>query len=62
MRTPWETGPDAWRTMMIDASVLSTIEETLRKGDRVEIIPVKDGVKIIEVKRRELKQNHGSRR
>lgn len=47
---------------MIDASVLSTIEETLRKGDRVEIIPVKDGVKILEVKRRELKQNHGSRR
>lgn len=47
---------------MIDASALSAIEETLRRGDRVEIVPVRDGIKILEVKRKELKQDHGSRR
>ena len=36
---------------MIDAASLSTIEAILRKGDRVEIIPVKDGVKIVRIHR-----------
>ena len=31
------------------------IEQTLSKGDRVEIIPVKDGVKIMHIKRQEIK-------
>nr|DAD68819.1 MAG TPA: Protein of unknown function DUF2577 [Myoviridae sp. ctHP32] len=29
----------------------------LRKGDRAELIPVKDGVKIIHIKREEVKPN-----
>src|SRR5699024_11445233 len=31
------------------------VESILAKGDRVEMIPVRDGVKIIHIKRREVK-------
>ena len=31
------------------------VEAILAKGDRVELIPVKDGVKVVQVKRREIK-------
>lgn len=31
------------------------IESVLAKGDRVELIPVKDGVKILHIKRQEVK-------
>lgn len=31
------------------------IVKTLNKGNRVEIIPVKDGVKVLEVERRAIK-------
>lgn len=33
------------------------IEAVLAKGDRVELIPVKDGVRIIKIKRKEVKAN-----
>lgn len=33
------------------------VESILAKGDRVELIPVKDGVKVIQVKRKEIKAN-----
>ena len=36
---------------MIDGATLAAIEAILRKGDRVEIIPVKDGVKIVRIHR-----------
>lgn len=36
------------RQKMIITSILS-------KGDRIELIPVKDGVKIIHIKRKEVK-------
>ena len=39
----------------ITPAALATIEAILRKGDRVEIIPVKDGVKIIHIRREEVK-------
>ena len=32
------------------------IEAALRRGDRIELIPVKDGVKAVLVKRDELKK------
>lgn len=41
---------------MIDAAALATIEAILRKGDRVEIIPVKNGIKVIHIKREEVKK------
>lgn len=40
--------------MMTEAQ-LKAVEAALAKGDRVELIPVKDGVKVIQVKRREIK-------
>lgn len=39
----------------IDEQTKNAIERTLEKGDRVELIPVKDGVKVMIVKREELK-------
>ena len=39
---------------MTDAQV-KAIEAVLAKGDRVELIPVKDGVKVVQVKRKEIK-------
>ena len=40
----------------MDERQIKAIEAVLAKGDRIELIPVKDGVKIIHVKREELKQ------
>lgn len=34
---------------------IKAIESTLAKGERVEIIPVKDGVKVVLVKREQVK-------
>ena len=31
------------------------VEAILAKGDRVELIPVKDGVKVIQIQRKEIK-------
>ncbi len=40
---------------MIDEKQIKTIEALLAKGDRIELIPVKDGVKIIHIKREEVR-------
>lgn len=37
------------------SETIKTIEAILSKGDRVELIPVKDGVKVIQVQRKEVK-------
>ena len=39
----------------MDEHTIKAIETVLAKGDRVELIPVKDGVKIIHIKREEVK-------
>lgn len=39
----------------MDERILKLIESILSRGDRVELIPVKDGVKVIQVKRKEIK-------
>ena len=44
------------RMTMIDGAALAAIEAILRKGDRVEIIPVKNGIKVIHIKREEVKK------
>lgn len=41
--------------VLMDESMKAAIEKVLSKGDRVELIPVKDGVKIIHIKREEVK-------
>ena len=58
MPTPSEALAAAvlWSRMtMIDAAAMAAIEAILRKGDRVEIIPVKDGVKVVRIRREEVK-------
>lgn len=39
----------------MDEKTISLIAAILAKGDRVELIPVKDGVKIIRIERKEIK-------
>lgn len=38
-------------------SDVKAVESVLSKGDRVELIPVKDGVRINRVRREEVKRN-----
>lgn len=40
---------------MMDEKQIKAIEAILAKGDRIELIPVKDGVKIIHIKREEVR-------
>ena len=39
----------------MDEKTIKAIETVLSKGDRVELIPVKDGIKVIHIKRKEVK-------
>lgn len=41
---------------MVDEKTIKTAESVLAKGDRVELIPVKDGVKVVRVRREEVKK------
>lgn len=41
--------------MNLTPTAIKAIESILSKGDRAELIPVKDGVKIIHIKREEVK-------
>lgn len=40
----------------MDEKTIKAAEVILAKGDRVELIPVKDGVKVMRVRREEVKQ------
>lgn len=39
----------------MDEKQIKAIEAVLAKGDRIELIPVKDGIKIIHIKREEVR-------
>lgn len=39
-------------------TVIEAIVKILVNGDRVELIPVKDGVKVIKIKREEIKKQN----
>lgn len=41
--------------MTMTEAQAKAVEAILAKGDRVELIPVKDGVKVIQVQRKEIK-------
>lgn len=43
---------------IIDAKTIKAAESVLSKGDRVELIPVKDGVKVVRVRRDEVKKEN----
>lgn len=38
--------------------VIKAIESILSKGDRVELIPTKDGVEVIHIKRKKVKSEY----
>ena len=40
----------------MDEKTIKAIETVLAKGDRVELITVKDGIKVIHIKRKEVKK------
>ena len=40
--------------MRLPPDLIRTLEAVLSRGERVEIVPVKDGVRIYEVRRREV--------
>ena len=44
-----------WLRMTMTDAQVKGIEAVLAKGDRVELIPVKDGIKVIHIKRKEVK-------
>lgn len=39
----------------MDEKTIRAIEAILARGDRVELIPVKDGIKVMEIRRKEVK-------
>ena len=43
--------------MTMTEAQAKAVEAILAKGDRVELIPVKDGVKVIQIQRKEIKEN-----
>lgn len=45
-------------TCVISDYAAKTIEFILSKGDRVELIPTKDGVKIVRIRREPIKIEH----
>lgn len=48
--------------MVLDAQTLQAVQDALGRGNRVELIPVKDGVKALEIHRKELNQRPASKR
>ena len=41
---------------MLDEKTIKAIESILAKDERVELIPTKDSVRVVQVKRKEVKQ------
>lgn len=48
-------GEKAYMLKLLTEKQIKSAEAVLSKGDRVELIPVKDGVRVIRVKREEIK-------
>lgn len=42
--------------MVLSEAVRKAAEDILSRGERVELVPLKDGVKVYEIKRREIKE------
>ena len=47
---------------LLTVQKINAVEAVLAKGDRVELIPVKDGVKIIHIKREIVKSEREKER
>lgn len=46
------------KSKQLDQESIKKIESVLSKGDRAEVVPVKDGVKVLRVRRDEVKGEH----
>ena len=42
--------------MVLSEAARKAAETILSKGERVELVPLKDGVRVYEIKRREIKE------
>ena len=42
--------------MVLSEAERKAAESNLSRGERVELVPLKDGVKVYEIKRREIKE------
>ena len=45
-------------TIKLTPEQITAIERTLTAGDRVELVPVKDGAKVYQVRRKELNKEN----
>ena len=42
--------------MVLSEAAKKAAEAILSKGERVELVPIKDGVRVFEIKRREIRE------
>lgn len=45
--------------LSVNNEILQAINSVLKKGDRVELIPTKDGVRVIHIRRENVDVNKG---
>ena len=48
--------------MRLDPQLIQAAEDALSRGNRVELIPTKDGVKVLEIHRKELNKKTETQR
>ena len=48
-------------TVKLTAAQIAAIERTLTAGDRVELVPVKDGAKVFQLRRKEINGGNNER-
>lgn len=53
---PGEVALPGVRCRSVDDKTIKAAESILSRGERVELIPVKDGVKVVRVRREEVKK------
>lgn len=50
------------QTVKLTPAQIAAIERTLTAGDRVELVPVKDGAKVFQLRRKEIQGDTAERR
>ena len=60
--TEKDTTMKMMQTVKLTAAQIAAIERTLTAGDRVELVPVKDGAKVFQLRRKEIQGDTAERR
>lgn len=60
--TEKDTTMKMMKTVKLTAAQIAAIERTLTAGDRVELVPVKDGAKVFQLRRKEIQGDTAERR